>query len=302
MPNAARSKKSRPSVSIIGSGRLGTALALALSSSGYSVQALMSQGLRSAKKAAALVRGRPLSLKASELDRLPASKIILIATPDDQIARTATKLASSKISPPKNRVVLHTSGALSSSVLKPLASLGFHVGSLHPLVSVSDPKTGQKGLRGAFYCIEGDAIATRAARALVKDLGGRSFKISSANKPLYHAAAVMASGHVLALYDLATDMLVHCGLKRVEALRILLPLLESTVSNLSQADPSRALTGTFARGDIATVRRHLEALSKDGLTQALEIYRLLGSRSLELAVHQGLEPKLVKQIMQALRR
>ena len=262
----------------------------------------MSEGLRSAKKAAALVRGRPLSLKASELDRLPASKIILIATPDDQIARTATKLASSRIYSPKNRVVLHTSGALSSSVLKPLASLGFHVGSLHPLVSVSDPETGQKRLRGAFYCIEGDFIATRTARALVKDLGGRSFKIPSENKPLYHAAAVMASGHVLALYDLASDMLVHCGLKRAEARRILLPLLESTVSNLSQADPSRALTGTFARGDIATVRRHLEALSKDGLTQALEIYRLLGSRSLELAVRRGLEPKLVKQIIEALRR
>lgn len=296
MPNAVRSKKSRPSVSIIGSGRLGTALALALSSSGYSVQALMSQGLRSAKKAAALVRGRPLSLKGSELDRLPASKLILIATPDDQIASTATKLASSKITSPKNRVVLHTSGALSSNVLKPLASLGFHVGSLHPLVSVSDPETGQISLRSAFYCIEGHAIATRVARALVKDLGGRSFKISSENKPLYHAAAVMASGHVLALYDLATDMLVHCGLKRAEALRILLPLLESTVSNLSQAGPSQALTGTFARGDIATVRRHLEALSKSGLTQALEIYKILGSRSLELAIRQGLEPKLVKQI------
>ncbi|HZI85396.1 MAG TPA: Rossmann-like and DUF2520 domain-containing protein [Pyrinomonadaceae bacterium] len=302
MPNAVRSKKSRPSVSIIGSGRLGTALALALSSSGYSVQALMSQGLRSAKKAAALVRGRALSLQGSELNRLPASKIILIATPDDQIARTATKLASSKISSPKNRVVLHTSGALSSSVLKPLANLGFHVGSLHPLVSVSDPEKGQQGLRGAFYCIEGDATATRVARALVKDLGGRSFKISSEKKPLYHAAAVMASGHVLALYDLATDMLVRCGLKRSEALRILLPLLESTVNNLSQSDPSSALTGTFARGDIATVRRHLEALSKDGLTQALEIYKLLGARSLELGVRQGLEPELVKQIIQTLSR
>src|SRR5687768_4484254 len=302
MPNAVRSKKSRPSVSIIGSGRLGTALALALSSSGYSVQALMSQGLRSAKKAAALLRGRALSLQGSELNRLPASKIILIATPDDQIARTATKLASSKISSPKNRVVLHTSGALSSSVLKPLANLGFHVGSLHPLVSVSDPEKGQQGLRGALYCIEGDATATRVARALVKDLGGRSFKISSEKKPLYHAAAVMASGHVLALYDLATDMLVRCGLKRSEALRILLPLLESTVNNLSQSDPSSALTGTFARGDIATVRRHLEALSKDGLTQALEIYKLLGARSLELGVRQGLEPELVKQIIQTLSR
>ncbi len=183
----------------------------------------------------------------------------------------------------KGSIVLHTSGALSSDVLGPLTRIGFHVGSLHPLVSVSDPQTGHESLRGAFYCIEGDAAATRTARAIVRDLKGRSFTISSYDKPLYHAAAVMASGQVLALYDLATEMLVQCGLKRGNALRVLLPLLQSTVNNLSRSDPARALTGTFARGDIATVRRHLQALSGDGLLEALEVYKLLGARSLKLA-------------------
>ena len=110
----------------------------------------------------------------------------------------------------------------------------------------------------------------------------------------------MASGHVLALYDLATDLLVQCGLERGNALRVLLPLLQSTVSNLSRSNPARALTGTFARGDVATVRRHLHALSREGLLEAFEAYKLLGAHSLELATRNGLEPKLAEQINRAL--
>ncbi len=300
MPKAVRPKKSKPSVSVIGSGRLGTALAIALSSSGYPIQAVVARRLTRSRKAAALVSRQTLALRCSELDLLPPSRIVLLTTPDDEIAHTAQRLAGSQRSLLKGSIVLHTSGALSSDVLEPLTGIGFHVGSLHPLVSVSDPRIGQKSLRGAFYCIEGDAAATRTARAIVRDLKGRSFTISSHNKPLYHAAAVMASGHVLALYDLATEMLVQCGLERSNALRVLLPLLQSTVSNVSRSNPARALTGTFARGDVATVRRHLQALFREGLLEALEVYKLLGARSLQLAARNGLEPKLVEQIKRAL--
>lgn len=300
MPEATPKKKSRPSLSIVGSGRLGTALAIALSSAGYRIEAVVTRHPARAKKAAALVGNATAALTADELPLLPPSRIVLIATPDDEIAHAAQRLADSWRSLLKGSIVLHTSGALASDVLKPLSGIGIHVGSLHPLVSVSDPRTAQKNLRGAFYCIEGDAAATRTARAIVRDLKGRSFTISSDNKPLYHAAAVMASGHVLALYDLATEMLVHCGLERIKALRVLLPLLQSTVTNLSRSNPARALTGTFARGDVATVRRHLQALSRDGLQEALEVYESLGARSLSLAASNRLEPKLVEQIRRAL--
>jgi predicted short-subunit dehydrogenase-like oxidoreductase (DUF2520 family) len=110
----------------------------------------------------------------------------------------------------------------------------------------------------------------------------------------------MASGHVLALYDLATEMLERCGLERENARQVLLPLLQSTLSNLSRSDPARALTGTFARGDVATVRRHLQALSSDGLLEALEVYKLLGARSLKLAARSGLDPRLLVQIKRSL--
>lgn len=282
MSIASPRKSKKPTVSIVGAGRLGTALARALTVSHYEIEALVSRKTAHARRAAAMVGSATIALSAKELEALPTSKIILITTPDGGILETAERIAALKASP-RGRTVLHTSGALAASeVLAPLAATGFATGSLHPLVSISEPRGGAEKLRGAFYCVEGDAAATRVARSIVKDLQGHSFHIASNSKPLYHAAAVMASGHVTALVALATEMLVQCGLDQKTARRVLLPLLESTVANLSVSAPASALTGTFARGDLVTVRRHLQALSNERLAEALAAYKLLGRRSLEL--------------------
>jgi predicted short-subunit dehydrogenase-like oxidoreductase (DUF2520 family) len=174
------------------------------------------------------------------------------------------------------------------------------MGSMHPLVSVSDPLAGADSLQGAFYCVEGDAAAVRQARAIVRDLKGQSFSIDTEEKALYHAAAVMASGHVVALFDIALDMLVHCGLTPRRARAVLIPLLRSTLENLNAHEPARALTGTFARADVATVRRHLRALHEQGSHDALAAYKLLGLRSLQLAKKSGRAATLVKEIEIAL--
>jgi predicted short-subunit dehydrogenase-like oxidoreductase (DUF2520 family) len=168
---------------------------------------------------------------------------------------------------------------------------------------VSEARAGTKALRGAFYCLEGEPAAMRVARLIVHDLEGTSFSIPSERKALYHAAAVMASPHVTALFDLATEMLSACGLSRKDAREVLLPLLESTVNNLKVSDPAKALTGTFARGDLATVKKHLAALSelsRDGHNEALEMYRLLGLHSLKLAEKNKLDPQVLEQIRKLL--
>lgn len=276
--------KPKPEVSIIGTGRLGTALALALAAQGYEIGALVSRRRKSAR--------RVITLK--ELANRPPSDLLLIATPDDQITRVAAALAGLNWNlDTKKPIVLHTSGALSSDVLTPLRRRNWSAGSLHPLVSVSEPRAGARLLRGAFWCVEGDKRAVRVAKSLVRDLDGKSFSISSENKPLYHAAAVMASGNVTALFDVALEMLGKCGLNRKQAQQALLPLLASAVRNLENLDPARALTGTFARGDLETVKRHLNALKHN--KPALEIYRLLGLRSLDLAGSR-LDPAVVKRI------
>ncbi len=299
-------KTQLPNVAIVGAGRLGTALALALAAHGYQVNALVARRRSSAQRAARLFKHpQPIALDMRELAALPhAIDLLLITTPDDQIAATAARLAQSELARSNNAsdahahnkharkqnrcVVLHTSGALSSAELAELRACGFAVGSLHPLVSVSDARAGAESLSGAYYCVEGDGAAVRAARKLVRALAGHSFSIKPADKALYHAAAVLAAGHTVALFDLAAELLAHCGVTRAHARRALSPLTYSTLTNLLAAhDPARALTGPFARGDAATIRKSLAALGTLTDSAARNIYALLGAHALRLARTKG---------------
>lgn len=293
-----RKRKQKPSVSIIGTGRLGTALAVALSARGYVLRALVARRVENARKAATLadksatfLDGEVVVLAAKQMRSLPPADLFLITVPDDQIAVVADQLAG--LNSDHKPVALHTSGALSSDVLAPLKARGWSVGSVHPLISVPDEKA---SLRGAFWSVEGDARAVRVAKQIVRDLGGTSFSIRSAEKPLYHAAAVMTSGSVTALFDVALEMLVESGLTRKSARQILQPLLASTVQNLETKDPAEALTGTFSRGDLETVKRHLAALKQHQLEDALELYRLLGRRSLKLTKSHPQITQILKSV------
>ncbi|HJP94703.1 MAG TPA: Rossmann-like and DUF2520 domain-containing protein [Pyrinomonadaceae bacterium] len=287
--------KNRPTVSIIGTGRLGTTLALSLASRGYHIRSLVARRANSARKTATLLEEDVQVVAAKDVRSLNPADVFLITVPDDQIANVAAELTHvgtrSKVT-----TALHTSGALSADVLAPLSKNGWHTGSIHPLASISDASSGESALRGAFWSVEGDNVALRVGKTIVRDLNGKSFSIRSEDKPLYHAAAVMASGNAVALFDVALEMLAECGLTRDTARRILLPLIESTVRSLATKDPAQALTGTFSRGDLETVKRHLAALKRDQLADALELYRILGKRSLKLTKKHPQITQILKSV------
>ena len=282
-------RKQKPQVSIVGAGRLGTALAVALASRSYAIRSLVARRVQRARKAATLLDGNPQALAAKELFSLRESDVVLITVPDDQIAGVAAELSRLEFT----AIALHTSGALASDVLAPLSQRGWHTGSIHPLLSVSDSGA---TLGGAFWSVEGDPAALRMGKTIVRDLGGHSFSIRSEDKPLYHAAAVMVSGNVIALFDVALEMLMHCGLSRKTARSILTPLIASTVRSLETKDPAQALTGTFSRGDVETVKRHLAALKSNELAAALELYKLLGQRSLKLTGKHSQITQILKSV------
>jgi predicted short-subunit dehydrogenase-like oxidoreductase (DUF2520 family) len=287
-----RKRKQKPEVSIIGSGRLGATLAVALAGRGYSIRSLVARRAQKARQAATLLDAEVQVLGAKQLHLLQPAGVFLITVPDDQIARVATELTRLEFT----ATALHTSGALSAEVLAPLRERGWRIGSVHPLMSVSDGRDGDAALRGGYWSVEGDKTVLPLAKRIVSDLGGKSFSISSEDKPLYHAAAVMVSGNVAALFDVALEMLVQCGLTRKAARSVLLPLIASTVHNLETKDPAQALTGTFSRGDMETVKRHLAALKNKDLADALELYRLLGQRSLKLTKKHPQITELLKSV------
>jgi predicted short-subunit dehydrogenase-like oxidoreductase (DUF2520 family) len=262
------------------------------------VRALVSRSAAHARRAAARAGVEARALGLDHLDGLPPVEILFITTPDDAIAETAERLAA--LPQARGRVALHTSGALSSEALAPLRARGLHVGSMHPLAAVSDAEMGAESLRRAFYCVEGDARAVRVARRVVRDLGGKSFTVEPEHKALYHAAALMAAGHVVALFDVALGALEACGLSETRARKVLWPLLKSAVENLSTQPPARALTGSFARADVETVRKHLVALGALPESDALAVYALLGARSLKLAERAGADRAAAEKIRRAL--
>jgi predicted short-subunit dehydrogenase-like oxidoreductase (DUF2520 family) len=288
---------------------MGTALGLALRAVGYQVEVVVAQSASHARRAAKTIDVRTLGLSAMQLGRLNPTQIerlgncslILIATPDDAIAQVAGRLAMTfkSIGVRKGggrRIAIHTSGALSAEALRPLHDAGLATGSFHPLVSISDPESGAKSFAGAFFSVEGDAAAVRLAKSIVRDFGGQAFTIKARDKSLYHAAAVMASPHLVALFDIALEMLGRCGLSSRRARQVLLPLMQSTIANLETQNPATALTGTFKRGDVATVRRHLAAMESAGLRDALAAYQLLGRRSIGLARNARVKKAEMDQI------
>jgi predicted short-subunit dehydrogenase-like oxidoreductase (DUF2520 family) len=262
-----------------------------LAACGYEVEALVARSAVRARRAAALAGVKARALSFAQLEELPRTEVLFITTPDDALAEVSERLAALAGGPSRGGVALHTSGALASDVLAPLAGRGYAVGSMHPLAAVSEASAGAESLRRAFYCVEGDGRALRAARRIVRDLGGESFSVGANDKALYHAAAVLTAGHTVALFDISVRLLVRCKLSQRQARRVLLPLLRSTFDNLTRATPERALTGTFARGDASTVRKHLAALREAGEPDALLAYALLGGRSLRLAVRKGADAK-----------
>jgi predicted short-subunit dehydrogenase-like oxidoreductase (DUF2520 family) len=279
-------------VSIIGVGRIGGAMALALEKKNYLIENLLSRNTEKAGKIAEKMKSKPEIADLKQTERIN-SDIVFICTQDSQIEPVAAELGE-KIK--KGAFVFHMSGSLSSEILLPLKEKGCKTGSIHPLVSVSDAFLGEERFKGAYFCIEGDAEAAGLAEKIAEELGGIPFSIETKFKTLYHAAAVTACGHLVALISASIEMLAKCGLEENTAKQILLPLIKSTIDNLEKQSLAQALTGTFARADFPTFERHVETLEENASPELLEIYLLLGEKSLPLAEKQGANRENLEKI------
>ena len=285
-------------VSIIGVGRIGGALALALDSKGYAIENLILRDERKAEIIREKLKAESQIFTVAEAEKI-TSDIVFICTQHTEIGNVAEILAGKLRHQP---FVFHTSGALSSEILNELKNIGCRVGSIHPLVSVSDPTVGVERFRAAYFCVEGEIEAIAIAEKIVADLNGNSFSIETEYKILYHAAAVNACGHLIALLGASFEMLGKCGLDDENGKQILLPLIKSTIENLETQTPAEALTGTFARADAETFERHLETMGKNVSPEILEIYLLLGLRSLPLAEKQGANPENINKIQNKIQK
>jgi predicted short-subunit dehydrogenase-like oxidoreductase (DUF2520 family) len=246
-------------ISIIGAGRVGQTLGRLAYRAGYEIGEIVCRSRRSALAARRFIgAGEPQEARRAHLR---AADLLLISTEDDHII-DAVEIIRQSGPALKPSVALHTSGALSSEALKPLADLGIAAGSFHPLQTFESPARALGLIEKTYFCIEGQPRAVRLARRLARDIGARHFEIPTHKKALYHAAAVMASGGVVALVSKSLEMLTDCGLSDAESKKVLLPLVEGTIANVRALGPVAALTGPVRRGDVGTVARNIRAITE----------------------------------------
>jgi len=245
-------------VSIVGAGRVGISLGTHLRKLGWRIGAVVARSESTARAAVRRIgAGKPFDRPAADVC---AADLILFATPDDVLPAIASELARKAGAGCKGKIVLHTSATLDRSALAPLARLGASTGSLHPMQAFGGKVVPK--LKGVIFGIEGDARARRLAQSIAKSLGGIPVVIETADKPAYHAAAVMAGGSIYPVLEAGLQLLISVGFTRQRASQTLLPLLRQIFDNIERIGPRAAWTGPLSRGDYAVVAKHMDALRR----------------------------------------
>jgi len=270
-----------PDLAIIGPGRVGTSIALLAKKNGYHIAAIGGRDSGKCQEAASLIGGDVKACTPAEATAL--AMFVLIAVSDDALESLATQLARNKAFA-KYQVVAHVSGALSSAVLAPAKELcGAKIGSAHPLQMFPSVQSALNAMPGSHWFCEGDDDALAVLKTLVEKIGGIPHVIPSASKTLYHCASVVASNYLTTLMDLSLNIAERAGLERESAWEFLSPLVDATIANIKKSGTAAALTGPIARGDVETVRLHLDALKKQD-PEIHKIYQLLGQQTIKLAL------------------
>ncbi len=257
---------------MIGAGRLGKNLALSLMTrGGYQLTAVCNRHLHHAEKAVAELGS---GIAVASLADLPMVDITFITTPDDSIASIATEWVN------PSSVVVHCSGVLSSDVLAPLKARGSLVASIHPLRAFRGNHLQRDALQDCDCVVEGDKDVVHRLTALFTAMGARVVPITAEKKGIYHAAAVMASNYVVTLAGCAIELLLDAGLTEIQAKEMTQHLMQSSLTNIQNTNHvADALTGPMARGDVSTIKTHLQAITAPHIAA---LYRAAGLATLPL--------------------
>ena len=283
-----------PRVGFIGAGRVAKALAWGLARSRHSVVAAASRSIGSAEQLAHRIEGCRATPDAQDV--VDHADLVFVTVPDDAIAALVACL--------KWRVgvaVVHCSGATEVAALAPAARAGAEIGGFHPLQLFADPDVALAGLPGCTIGIEAEGALLSQLERLAAALGCRSIRLPPGCRVRYHAAAHYAAGFVIALLKQAADLWQSFGIEREEAIRALLPLLRGTAASVERSGLAQGLAGTYSRGDIGTLEKHLAELGRVG-PDALRLYCELALRSIPLGLERGGYDEERAEAMRALLR
>jgi predicted short-subunit dehydrogenase-like oxidoreductase (DUF2520 family) len=275
MPKLSR----RSRIAFVGAGIVGKSLALALSRQGYSVVAASSRSFPSAQELAHLVMG-VTAYEAAE-EAAGASDVVFITSPDDAIATVV-----SSISWRPEQAVVHCSGVSSLDVLEPALVLGAAVGTIHPMQAFSSVETGVQSIPGTTFGIEGEGGMRAYLEQMATSIGGRPIFLRPEDKALYHLSGVMMGGLLSTLAAVAAQLWEHLGLQRDDGVWALAPMMRQVSVNLETSGVPGGLQGPYIRGDVGTIKKHLQVL-RARAPDVLPLYCHMAWAALPFAIEKG---------------
>ncbi len=280
----------RPSLGVVGAGKVGSTLARLWYKAAYQVAVVYSPTLDHARTLAEQVNAH---VAASPSAVVALVDLTLLTVPDDRIVFVAAGLKDSEV---VGKAVIHTSGVHDSSVLSPLADQGAMTGSLHPVFPFADVETAVANLPGSAFAVEANVEPLRQWLVeLVLALDGRVLAIPTGQKALYHAALAIASNYTVTLYAVAEQLLLQLGVDQDAADHALNALVAATVENLQTQGIPGALTGPLVRSDTSTITAHLEALGQVE-KRLKDIYVSLARLSFPMLQARGVSSELIERV------
>lgn len=249
---------------IVGAGRVGVSLAVLLQRAGHQITGCSAHSSASLDRAARYLH----CTSSTQLEEvIDDADCIIIAVPDDDVPAVAARIASTDADFEK---VLHVCGSIGVAPLQPIADKGVEVLAIHVLQSVPDVERGIERIPGSWFGVTCADSLRPWAEAFVADLRGRVHWVAEEERTRYHAAAVIASNYLVVLGALVEET--------IGTIDPYLPLMQGTLANLAELGPAGALTGPVVRGDIGTVKRHMQQM--DG--HLLDAYMSLARVALSL--------------------
>jgi len=283
-------------ISIVGCGKVGTALAVYLGRKGYDIAGISCRTETSLKRASDVTGARKSHLDPGEI--AGQSGIVFLAVPDGDIKKVCEDLSERHVFQ-KHAVIFHLSGALSSEILSPAAGTCV-TGSLHPLQSFAVLDIEKNPFQGIIMSAEGDPTAVKTARMITEDLGAHFAEIKTESKILYHAAAVVSSNYLVTVMDFALSLMKKTGLPDKEAFQLLKPLITGTLSNIEKNGTVSSLTGPISRGDLSVIENHISGIDEKS-SHFSELYRMLGKYTVDIAEKsKTLNDQKIKALKKAL--
>lgn len=271
-------------VGVIGPGRVGTALALALADVGAPVVAVAGRTGVTDSAAARFSATVPHARVTTASEVLAEAALVLLTVGDDALTTVVRALAADDAVRPGVHVV-HTSGRHGTAVLRPVALAGAHVAACHPAQTFPTPAAGRRDLPGTAWAVTAPPSDRVWAHALVAALDGMPVDVREADRVRYHTALSVGSNGTSAVVALARDLLLSAGI--AEPGRFLAPLVTASARNAAEQGAA-ALTGPVRRGDHATIDAHLADLDAV-LPEAVPAYRALARLALSYARRAGLD-------------